>query len=108
MKTLVQYTLTLILTATFFVTSANTPYIDYLTIPEESYIDDIPFNTENIYDSIMDANCIENFFLNDEEFIDDVPFNTEAVVNGSKVFQLEEEAYINDIPFSTEQVVKRS
>jgi hypothetical protein len=110
MKTLLKYTFATILIAFALNTNANTPpTISPLT--EEAYIDDIPFSTENIFDSLCDVNMTQTFDLIEEEFIQDIPFNTEEVIERSSdyasyTFDLEEESYINDIPFSTETLAK--
>ena len=75
---------------------------------EENYIDDIPFNLEEVKQQVTyeEALTVE-FLLNEEEYVDDIPSSildsvshklyTEAV---SQKFNFEEEEYINDIPLS--------
>ncbi len=47
-------------------------YRDFV-LPDESYIDDIPFNTSDVL-------CINTTpKLKDEEYIDDIPFNTNKI-----------------------------
>ena len=85
------------------------------SLAEEPYIDDIPFNTEEIAGSVTGTSDLMEFSLEEEQYIDDIPFNTEAIAQKVKqnadseaamaeVFTLKEEKYINDIPFSTDQV----
>lgn len=98
--------------------------ISAFSLEEESYIDDIPFNTEKIY---KQACCYykhygrysADFTLGEEDYIEDIPFNTieiaSSVMNGSflmkpfpQTFFLSEEPYIDDIPFKTEEVIADS
>lgn len=85
------------------------------SLAEEPYIDDIPFNTEEIAGTVTGSTDLTQFTLDEEPYIDDIPFNTEAIAQKvqqkadyeealAKVFTLKEEKYINDIPFSTDQV----
>lgn len=72
---------------------------------EESYINDIPFDTEMISEQIL-LNQLQDYSFEDEAYINDIPFNTEIValeVNPA-AFENEEET-INDIPFDTEWIV---
>ena len=113
MKTILKYTFALALIAFALNTQANTNTPPFITpLPEEAYIDDIPFSTENIFDSLFDTNLTQEFNLSDESYIQDIPFDTKAVIENSNnivtsEFNLEEESYINDIPFSTEAIVKQ-
>lgn len=94
------------------------------SLEEESYIDDIPFDTEKIYKR---ACCYYKHYgrysadltLRDEDYIEDIPFSTieiaSSVMSGTFLMQpclptffLTEESYIDDIPFSTEEVVADS
>lgn len=94
------------------------------SLEEESYIDDIPFDTEKIYKR---ACCYYKHYgrytadltLSDEDYIEDIPFNTveiaSSVMNASfltrpcqQTFFMPEEFYIDDIPFNTEDVVADS
>jgi hypothetical protein len=120
-------------------TYASTQELDF-NLEDETYVDDIPFNTKKIvekiagfYDSVhllvenidtkyevaintLSASSIE-FTMEDEEYIDDIPFNTEEVYTAlasSEIFKKEyiiqefalaEEDYINDIPFDTRQII---
>jgi len=71
---------------------------------EESYIDDIPFSTTEIYNEIITEQQLTDFTLEEEQYIDDIPFNTECISTNSQYqkaisveFNFEEEEYINDI-----------
>jgi hypothetical protein len=93
-------------------------------LKEESYINDIPFNTEKIF---RRACCyykhygryVADLTLRDEEYIDDIPFNTTLIastyLNSQMLkepmnlnFNLEDEPYIDDIPFDTREVAADS
>jgi len=56
------------------------------TMEEEEYIDDIPFDTEKLVDSMVnfkagDKNVlVQEFYLADEEYIDDIPFDTKQLI----------------------------
>ncbi len=76
---------------------------------EESYIDDIPFNTEEIYNDIVIERQQADFNLEVEDYINDIPFDTETITLNNKYqeaisieFQLEDEEYIDDISYDTE------
>ena len=80
-----------------------------LTLAEENYIHDIPFNTNEIYNEILISSGVLDFDFNEEAYINDIPFNTECVTADclyekavEVTFALEEESYIDDIPFNTE------
>ncbi len=80
------------------------------TFNEEEYIDDIPFNTELVVESLTTSNTLELVQFDEESYIDDIPFNTGNVAesylsDNDSLPAFEEEAYINDIPFNTEEVV---
>ncbi len=73
---------------------------------QESYIDDIPFNVEEVINQIsLEKALAVDFSLSDEEYIDDIPSNIEShtslVHNSNTIYQefsFEEEEYIDDIP----------
>jgi hypothetical protein len=72
---------------------------------EEVYINDIPFNTNDIaIASILDGDVLK---LDEEAYVDDIPFDTEAIavkyVPNLKV-KSSDESYIDDLPFNTEKV----
>ena len=76
---------------------------------EESYIDDIPFNTEEIFNEIVVEMQLADFNFEVEAYINDIPFDTEVVTLNNKYeqaisveFQLEDEEYIDDITYDTE------
>lgn len=88
----------------------------YFPMPEESYVNDIPFNT-----ALISAFSFRESALNgclqadDEAYVDDIPFDTRAVAekqfyNLSVVpeLTLSDEPYADDIPFNTAEVAKSS
>jgi len=103
MKTLNKY-FTLIALALFMITtSAIASGVEF---EDECYINDIPFNTAEVYNQIM-LNNIDLAF-EEEAYVNDIPFNTEVISKKIMfeeamvvVFEIEEEDYINDIPFDT-------
>lgn len=87
-------------------------YVDANSNPikftEEAYIDDIPFNTEEVIGNIIAETEIAKFYFEEEEYIDDIPFDTECISANCKYqqaisvdFPLEEETYIDDIIIDT-------
>ena len=82
-----------------------------IELEEENYIDDIPFNTENIVSNIPCYSVVPLVLtLEDENYINDIPFSTKNVYDSLMLnsfpnnFQLDDETYINDIPFDTEKI----
>lgn len=79
-----------------------------IELAEENYIDDIPFNTEEIVSNIPDYSVNPLVLkLEEENYIDDIPFCTRKVYNSLMLnsslnnLQLDDETYIDDIPFDT-------
>ncbi|MDP2723656.1 MAG: hypothetical protein Q8O72_12950 [Bacteroidales bacterium] len=109
MKTLLKYTFALALLAFTFNANAIAPVISPV-LAEEAYIDDIPFSTQHVFDSILDLSLTDTYDLSEEDYIQDIPFNTAEIASenmDATSFNLEEESYINDIPFSTELYAKQ-
>ena len=101
MKTLLQTTVLIAIITLVF--TANT-FASEFNFNEEAYIDDIPFDTEIIFDQLMNP----EFSFEDEAYVDDIPFNTFYFAANTKyekavsvLFEMDEEAYIDDIPFCT-------
>lgn len=76
-------------------------------VEEETYINDIPFNTAEV--------AMKSFYVNlakpeEETFVNDIPFDTQVVVAiytyVTHPVVVEEEAYIDDIPFDTEAIAR--
>jgi hypothetical protein len=89
---------------------------DGFKMKEESYIDDIPFNTTEIFDAHNngDTNIVDLTTPAEESFIDDIPFNTEKIAGEilsakamAESFTLCQESYIDDIPFDTKIIAYR-
>jgi len=102
MKTILKYTFALALLTFTFNANAIAPVISPL-LAEEAYIDDIPFSTQHVFDSILDLSLTDTYDLSEEVYIQDIPFNTAEIASenlDATSFDLEEESYINDIPFS--------
>lgn len=81
------------------------PLVSLPSIEDESYINDIPFDTRAV--------AFKSLYINiakpeAEAYINDIPFDTYKVVNllksSLKDIHPEEEAYIDDIPFNTADV----
>lgn len=55
-------------------------------LEDEEYIDDIPFDTEVLFNSMVNFNendknvIVHDFCLADEEYVDDIPFDTRQVI----------------------------
>lgn len=87
-------------------------FANEFVMTSESYIDDIPFNTEIIAANAMHEQAMaQEFHLEDEAYIDDIPFNTDSLAKVilsnqamSLLFEMEEENYIDDIPFNTSKI----
>ncbi len=102
-------TLNIIITLSLILITSMNSFATSINLQNEQYIDDIPFNTKAIFDSIQnDQNLDSIIALQDEAYIADIPFDTEEVVaqyrcdSAMKVkFELPEEEAINDIPFNT-------
>jgi len=85
--------------------SASIPPHSY-ALSEESYINDIPFNTRAIFCRFIKCKVM-NMKLQDEPAVDDIPFSTSEI--SAKILNpvpavktiLDDEAYIDDIPFDT-------
>jgi len=76
----------------------------------EEYIDDIPFNTQEVATNVLYQQALaEDFEMDNETYVDDIPFNTETIAGISlslqamdETFEMVDESYIEDIPFNTE------
>ena len=88
--------------------SASIPPHSY-ALSEESYINDIPFNTRAIFCRFIKCKVM-NMKLQDEPAVDDIPFSTSEI--SAKILNpvpavktiLDDEAYIDDIPFNTSAI----
>lgn len=103
----------IIFAAIFSIIMQSSALADGFKLKEESYIDDIPFNTTEIFYEILAADTGNLYLpsLNEEAYIDDIPFDTHEIaeiakseIAMKKSFKMPEEGYIDDIPFNTETV----
>jgi len=85
-----------------------------VTTEEETYIDDIPFNTDVVYSRVVIERDLVDIDFDNEAYINDIPFNTEKIANNElfelaleEEFTFAEESYIDDIPFKTEEVCEK-
>lgn len=77
-----------------------------LEFDQEDYIDDIPFNVEDVVNQVsLEKALTVEFSLSEEEYIDDIPSNIEVHASLVKYsdtitqdFSFEDEEYIDDIP----------
>ena len=106
MKTLINTTALLVSLTVLFTVNLNASTYSF---NDEAYIDDIPFNTTEVFNDIIAEHNLAEFNFEDEEYIDDICFNTRCVTVNclytkaiSVDFHLEEEQYVDDIPFDTE------
>lgn len=78
-------------------------------LEKEGYIDDIPFDTNEISTGYLVASLTEQ---NQEAYIDDIPFNTALIAKSQPAsftgrFENEAEQYVNDIPFNTKKIAEK-
>jgi hypothetical protein len=104
------YTTVLIAAITLFSLNLNASTFRFA---DESYIDDIPFDTELVCEKLMIEVFQNEFQFEEEAYIDDIPFNTKSIAANYHYavalemdFDFNEEDYINDIPFNTEELAK--
>ena len=100
MKSLIK-TITTIAIAIIFSVNLNASQINFT---EESYIDDVPFSTSEIYNEIIAEQQLAKFDFEEEEYINDITINTKCISVEclyqeaiSVEFNFEEEQYIDDI-----------
>ncbi len=106
MKTLLKTTALLVTLTVLFSVNLNASVFEFY---DEPYIDDIPFNTKEIYNDINAEQSLVVFNFEEEGYIDDIPFDTKCISTNCLYlkamnieFDFEEEEYIDDIPFNTE------
>ena len=99
MKTITTIT-TLIAIVIMFSANLNASPVNF---NEESYINDIPFSTTEIYNETIAEHNLAQFDFEEEQYIDDIPFDTECVSTNclyqeatAVEFNFEEEEYIVD------------
>jgi len=96
-----------------FATQADSSafFHDATWVPEEEYVNDIPFNTAKIAVEAIYQKTIRIPFTVPEEEVNDIPFDTHKIAMEAlyqkaltQVFHVPEEEYVHDIPFSTKKV----
>jgi hypothetical protein len=83
------------------------------TLTEETYINDIPFNTRTIFCRFIKCKVM-NLKLQDEPAVDDIPFSTTEI--SSQILNplpanktiLDDEEFIDDIPFDTSGIASNA
>jgi hypothetical protein len=74
-------------------------------VTEETYINDIPFDTYEIaVEYILEGDELQ---LEEEAYVNDIPFDTKAIAAKyllPKEMKSSDESNINDLPFNTEKV----
>jgi len=100
MKSLINITAAIAVAIIFSVNLVASP----INFTEESYINDIPFSTTEVYNEIITEQNLAEFDFEEEEYIDDIPVDTKCISTQclyqkaiSVEFNFEEEQYINDI-----------
>ena len=102
--------LSIILIICFTVAGTGKPINEIYSIQEpvlseESYVNDIPFNTWDVaVDAILTGDEAK---LEDETYVDDIPFSTREIACRhilSRMLEETGEININDIPFNTERI----
>jgi hypothetical protein len=76
---------------------------ELMPLPEETYIEDIPFNTEAIFECFVVSELKKDCCMLEEGYIDDIPFDTEKIAKQAAkmllpAFNLEDEQVIPDLP----------
>jgi hypothetical protein len=109
MKKILTIISAILIGSTFSLTADEINY----TMPAESFIADIPFNTHLVTSEVMlnKAMTVE-FDLAEETCINDIGVNTERIVKEitiadpmKKSFPMAEEQAIDDFPFDTSAIV---
>ncbi len=100
MKSLIKITAAIAVAIIFSVNlNAST-----LNFSEETYINDIPFSTSEVYNEIITEQNLTEFDFEEEKYIDDIPVDTKCISTQcqyqkaiSVEFNFEEEQLIDDI-----------
>ena len=99
----------------FNASSANTTQtMNPFWVQTDSYIDDIPFDTEKVAKAYH-QNVFSVTVIDAAAYIDDIPFETKEVVAEVKAtkamqvdFKMQAEAQIEDMPFDTERIAAQA
>ncbi len=80
---------------------------------DEPPVHDIPFDTKEIFDSLMMNKAVETVTFEEESYVDDIPFNTTKISEQAlyekalaEEFDFEDESFINDMPDFPVQMAK--
>lgn len=84
-------------------------------LPEEQYVNDIPFNTAKVAVEAQYQKATEVLFqVPKDKDVNDIPFNTQKIAMHylhqkalAQVFPVPAEKDVNDIPFNTEKIFQR-
>jgi hypothetical protein len=106
MKT--TYKISTLIASLFLMLAINLNASNFLpAFAEEAYIDDIPFDTELIFEKLT----MPEFDFEEEAYINDIPAELYCTTPDcmyekatSIVFETSEEGYIDDLPFNTEKI----
>jgi len=100
MKSLIKITAAIAIAIIFSVNLVASP----INLSEETYIDDIPFSTSEVYNEIITEQQLADFNFEEEKYIDDITIDTKCISTQclyqkaiAVEFNFEEEQYINDI-----------
>jgi hypothetical protein len=75
----------------------------------EAAINDIPFDTEEVFSEQMSVRAMTVAFEPAEEtFINDIPFDTRPLASFELRFKMPEEEFVNDIPFDTHRIAEKN
>ena len=102
LKKFIQLIVPLLVIFTAVESSARELPSAYL-LNDESYVDDIPFDTR----SVALRAGIYPFNLPEEKYVNDIPFDTRKIAGQAifdSLYHMNEESYIDDIPFNTEKI----
>ena len=78
-------------------------------MPTETYVNDIPFNTELIAGEVFMMR--DGWELKEEASVNDIPFDTRVIANEALLAKLVSEfseAEVNDIPFNTQKIYEEA
>lgn len=75
----------------------------------DAAINDIPFDTEEVFSEQMSVRAMTvDFEPAEESFINDIPFDTRSLASFEISFSLPEEEFVNDIPFDTHRIAEKN
>lgn len=92
-------------------------FADNFRLPEETSVNDIPFDTYEVFYKLMvnDTNNLYLPHLEEEAAVNDIPFDTERIaatqlgIRAESIrFDMLEETEVLDIPFNTRAIAKQN